>query len=87
MIEVKKFSAKWCGPCKMLVPIMENVKNKFNDVSFKDIDVDVDFKESQKYNVRSVPTVVIEVNGIEVQRFAGLQSEMAYTNRLTELKQ
>ena len=87
MIEVKKFSANWCGPCKMLVPVMENVKQKFNEISFTDIDVDVDYEISQKYNVRSVPTVVVEVNGVEVDRFAGLQSELAYTNRLNELKQ
>jgi len=37
MLEVKKFYAEWCGPCKMLTPIMEQVKGKFSDVSFEDI--------------------------------------------------
>jgi thioredoxin-like negative regulator of GroEL len=41
---------------------------------------------AQKYFVRSVPTVIIEKDGKEVQRFAGLQSEMAYSNALNELK-
>ena len=84
MLEVKKFYATWCGPCKMLTPIMENVKGKFTDVSFKDINIDEQFEEAQKYLVRSVPTVIIEKNGKEVSRFAGLQSEMAYTNALNE---
>jgi thioredoxin 1 len=86
MLEVKKFYATWCGPCKMLTPIMENVKGKFTDVSFKDINIDEQFEEAQKYYVRSVPTVIIEKDGKEIQRFAGLQSEMAYTNALNEIK-
>jgi len=70
----------------MLTPIMEQVKGKFNDVSFKDINIDEQFEVAQKYYVRSVPTVIIERDGVEVQRFAGLQSEMAYSNALNELK-
>ena len=65
---------------------MEQVKGKFNDVSFKDINIDEQFEVAQKYYVRSVPTVIIERDGVEVQRFAGLQSEMAYSNALNELK-
>lgn len=86
MIEVKKFYADWCGPCKMLTPIMENVKSKFNNIKFENVDVDKDFEIAQKYSIRSVPTVVVEIDGKEVQRFAGLQSEMAYTNALNEIK-
>lgn len=86
MIQVKKFYAEWCGPCKMLTPIMEQVKGKFSDISFEDIDIDSQFEVAQKYYVRSVPTVIIEQDGQEVQRFAGLQSELAYTNALNELK-
>jgi len=86
MLEVKKFYATWCGPCKMLTPIMENVKGKFVDVKFENIDVDSQFEIASKYSIRSVPTVIIEKDGKEVQRFAGLQSEMAYTNAINEIK-
>ena len=86
MIQVKKFYADWCGPCKMLTPIMEQVQGKFSDVSFESINIDSQFEVAQKYYVRSVPTVIIEKDGKEVQRFAGLQSEMAYSNALNELK-
>ena len=87
MLEVKKFYAEWGGPCKMLTPIMEQVQGKFSDVSFESINIDSQFEVAQKYFVRSVPTVIIEKDGQEVQRFAGLQSEMAYSNALNELKQ
>jgi len=86
MIQVKKFYADWCGPCKMLSPIMEQVKNNFGDIDFQNIDIESQYEIAQKYYVRSVPTVIIEKDGEEVHRFAGLQSEMAYTNALNELK-
>lgn len=86
MIQVKKFYATWCGPCKMLTPVMEGVKKNHTDIQFEDIDVDTQFEIASKYSIRSVPTVIVEKDGVEVQRFAGLQSEMAYNNALNELK-
>lgn len=65
---------------------MEQVQGKFSDVSFESINIDSQFEVAQKYYVRSVPTVIIEKDGKEVQRFAGLQSEMAYSNAINELK-
>jgi len=84
MVQVKKFYAEWCGPCKVLTPLMENVKSKFSNVNFEDIDIEVQYEVAQKYYVRSVPTVIIEKDGEEVSRFTGVQSEMAYINALNE---
>jgi thioredoxin 1 len=84
MVEVKKFYAEWCGPCKVLTPLMENVKTKFTNVKFENVDIDSQFEVAQKYFVRSVPTVIIEKDGKEVQRMVGVQSEMAYINALNE---
>ena len=84
MIEVKRFHAAWCGPCRMLAPIIENIKPKFQNVNFVDVDVDQQFEIASKYTIRSVPTVIIEKDGKEVERFAGLQSEMAYVNAINE---
>jgi thioredoxin 1 len=84
MVEVKKFYADWCGPCKVLTPLMENVKTKFSSVNFENIDIEKDYEIAQKYHVRSVPTVIIEKNGKEVARMVGVQSELAYVNVLNE---
>lgn len=86
MIEVKRFHAAWCGPCRMLAPIMENIskKSNFSGVRFTDVDVDEQFETASKYTIRSVPTVIIEKDGVEVQRFSGVQSEMTYTNAINE---
>ena len=86
MIEVKKFEASWWGPCKALKPIFENVASKYNDVNFSYVDVDEQFELASKYGIRSVPTVVIEKNGNEVQRFSGVQSELAYINAINDWK-
>ena len=41
MLEVKKFSAAWCGPCRALAPIMNEIKGQYDNVKFTDYDVDV----------------------------------------------
>lgn len=86
MLEVKKFYGTWCGPCKTLAPTIERLKEQHTDVKFVDIDVDKDFEAASKYGIRSIPLVVIEKDGKEVQRFAGVQSEMAYVNAINEWK-
>ena len=66
---VKYFSATWCGPCKAFKPIMQEVANEGYSVEF--IDVDQEQNKAEKYGVRSVPTTVVEENGVEVSRFVG----------------
>jgi thioredoxin 1 len=84
MVTVKKFSAVWCGPCRMLAPVMNEIKSKYPNVKFEDIDIDEYTSEVEKYGVTSVPTVIIEKNGQLHERFTGLQSKMAYQNSINE---
>jgi|TARA_B110000444_G_C18247025_1_gene325793 thioredoxin 1 len=73
------FSAAWCGPCKTLSPIMNEVSTQ---ISVEKIDVDLDYETAQKYGVRNIPTVVL-VDGItEVKRFIGVNPKQTYLNEV-----
>lgn len=84
MVTVKKFSATWCGPCRMLTPVMNEIKTKYPNVKFEDIDIDEYREDTEKYSVTSVPTVIIEKDGKLLERFTGLQSKIAYQNAINE---
>jgi thioredoxin 1 len=82
MIEIKKFSAEWCGPCRMVKTTFNEVKSEVKGVSFTDIDVDSNQEEAQKYGVRSIPLVVIEKDGVVMQRIQGSQPKSTYINAI-----
>ena len=84
MIVVKKFSAVWCGPCRMLAPVFETIKPSYQNIKFEEIDIDEYSEATAQYNVTSVPTVIIEKNGEIVERFTGLSSKIAYVNAINE---
>lgn len=86
MIEIKKFEADWCGPCRMLKPTFQKLEGEFgNSVKFSYINVDEQQELAGKYGVRSIPFVVVEKNGEIVQSVVGAQSEMTYSNILKNL--
>ena len=84
MVEVKKFYGSWCGPCRVLTPIINEIKEQFPNVKFHDIDIDDEFEEATKYEIRSVPTVIIIKDGVEVKRINGLSSKSNYMGILNE---
>ena len=71
MSKLYYFSAPWCGPCKMLGPVMDQ-----SGLPFQKINVDNDTELSSKYGVRSVPTLVlVDQTGKELNRLVGYISE------------
>jgi thioredoxin 1 len=71
------FSAPWCGPCKTLSPIMDQVAQ--DGISLQKVNVDNEPEISQQYNIRNIPTVVlVNASGTEVTRTVGVQSKQAY---------
>jgi len=77
MREYLYFSAPWCGPCKMLGPVMDRVNNT---IPVRKVIVDDQPDLARQYNVRNIPTVILLENGVETKRFVGVKSESEYLN-------
>lgn len=70
------FFATWCGPCKMLGPVLKEVKDSLGDrVSIIKIDVDKNQQISSQYQVRGVPTMILFQNGKQLWRQSGVLSK------------
>jgi thioredoxin 1 len=78
-IEVLKFSATWCGPCRVLANTLKDVEGITN------IDIDKDRETPVKYGIRSVPTLVFLKNGKEVHRQTGNMPLNMYKQILDEI--
>ena len=76
MLILKDFYADWCGPCVAMNPVLEELLPKYSGkIEMVRIDVDQNQAESQKYGVMSIPTLVLEKDGKELDRKIGLQQE------------
>jgi len=67
------FFATWCGPCKMLAPVLKEVKDSLGErITILKIDVDKNQELSSKYQVRGVPTMILFQNGKQLWRQSGV---------------
>lgn len=83
---VVDFYATWCGPCKRLSPMLDELAGPFtNRINFLKVDVDQSPELSQRYGVEGVPTLVFLRNGKEVDRQVGLTSKETLKARLDSL--
>ena len=68
------FFADWCGPCRMLSPVLEEVAGQMQGkANFVKVDVDANQKTASLYEVTSIPTIILIKNGKEVGRIVGLR--------------
>lgn len=75
------FFATWCGPCKMLAPILKEVKDELGEqVSIIKIDVDKNQQLAAQYQVRGVPTMLLFQNGKQIWRQSGVLSKQDIIN-------
>ena len=66
------FYADWCGPCKMLAPVIETAAKENESTKFVKINVDEAQELAMEYNIMSIPTLVVIKEGKEVNRVVGL---------------
>jgi thioredoxin 1 len=78
------FYAEWCGPCKMMTPILKEVKETLKErVSIIKIDVDKNEAIAAKYQVRGVPTMLLFIDGKQVWRQSGILQKHELINVIT----
>jgi len=85
MLVLLDFYADWCGPCKIMVPIFEEIEKKFKEkIEFKKIDVETDEKMAAKFQVMSIPTFVLLKNDKEIDRKTGAMPKELLENWLSD---
>ena len=68
------FSAGWCGPCKMLAPVLEEVSESMDDkIAFYNVDVDDCADLAQQFEITNIPALVIVKNGVKVDMSVGFK--------------
>ena len=65
------FYADWCGPCRMLGPVLDEIASEKNDIAIGKVNVDNDRELANSFGIRSIPTMIIFKNGVEVDRMVG----------------
>ena len=84
-LTVADFWAPWCGPCKMMAPVMEKLEEQFGDrIKFVKMNVDGNQKIAQRYKVMRIPSLVLFRDGKAVEKVTGVYPEAKlahYLNR------
>ena len=84
------FLAVWCGPCQILAPIIEEIKQKYkdnDDVLIIKVDIDKDPKTAARHQVMGVPTIVIYSNGELIEKIVGSISKEVIEEKIDRLLQ
>ena len=86
MIKVTKFTSANCTPCKTLAPIFDQLKVQYmNRAQFQSVDVDFNKELSAHKSITSVPTIIIEMNGVEMNRIVGVRPKATYETLINTL--
>ena len=85
-LTVVKYFANWCGPCKVLTPIMEDVIKNYPNINAGEVNIDTNMTLAQKDGIRGVPTVVFYKNGKLLDKMVGLAPAQAYQSKIDSLK-
>ena len=79
------FSSTWCTPCSMLEPTIKELANEYDGrVVVGKVDVDKNARIAEKYNIKSIPTVILFKDGGELDRIVGLNDKERYKDLLDE---
>ena len=78
------FWAEWCGPCRMVAPILQEVADEHDSISIAKLNVDENPHSAMHYDVMSIPTLILFQDGVEKKRLVGARSKAALLDELAE---
>ncbi len=84
-VTVVDFWAPWCGPCKIMGPIIDEMASELTSVKFGKMNVDEQPETPSKYQVMSIPTMIIYKNGKPVDQMIGVQDKNVMKKKLEAL--
>ncbi|OKY77943.1 MAG: Thioredoxin [Candidatus Methanohalarchaeum thermophilum] len=86
MTEIKfmDFYSDWCPPCKKQMPVIKELEQEYEEIDFKKIDVDEESDIAKDYGVSVIPTLVLECEEEEKDRFIGYTDKETLQNSLNE---
>ncbi|MCF8563279.1 thioredoxin [Alicyclobacillus tolerans] len=77
------FWAEWCGPCKMMAPVLEDVSNEYADkIKVGKLDVDANPQIAQEYGIMSIPTLLLFKNGEVIKQIVGYRPKSDLLSQL-----
>lgn len=74
------FWAPWCGPCRMVLPVVEEIAEERDDIVVGKVNVDEQPALAERYGVMTIPTLIVFENGEEQQRSVGAKNKRAILN-------
>ncbi len=84
-ITLVDFYATWCGPCRMLHPVLEKLASTRSEIDYKQIDVDNAPNISKEYGVMSIPTLILFKDGKEISKNVGYMTEEEITEWINKM--
>lgn len=78
------FWAEWCGPCRMVAPILEEMASENEALSIAKLNVDENPQVAMQHDVMSIPTLILFKDGVEKKRLVGARSKAALQDELAE---
>lgn len=80
-MELLVFTAEWCGPCKKMKPIIDNLANKFG-ITVEKLDVENSDEAVEFYSIKSIPTIVVVKDGVTLEKISGYMPSEVLENKL-----
>ena len=82
---VLDFSASWCGPCRKVEPVLEELSDKYPDLPFYKCDVGEEQQAAAHFNIYSVPTIIFFRDGQEMNRISGVRTQQFLEDEIQKL--